>query len=124
MGVPRTFNMADIWEMAADAVPGREALVVGRQRRTYAQLEDRANRLANHLAGRGIGPGDHVALYLENCPEYLEAMLAAWKLRAVTINVNHRYVADELRYLLDDSDGCGEPSRRWPARCRPCASPW
>jgi acyl-CoA synthetase (AMP-forming)/AMP-acid ligase II len=115
MGVPRTFNMADIWEMAADAVPGREALVVGRQRRTYAQLEDRANRLANHLAGRGIGPGDHVALYLENCPEYLEAMLAAWKLRAVTINVNHRYVADELRYLLDDSDSVAiltQPSLR------------
>jgi acyl-CoA synthetase (AMP-forming)/AMP-acid ligase II len=101
---PRTFNLADLWEMAADAVPQREALVVGDQRRTYAQLEERANRLANHLAGRGIGPGDHVALYLENCPEYVEAMLAAFKLRAVPINVNHRYVADELRYLLGDSD--------------------
>jgi acyl-CoA synthetase (AMP-forming)/AMP-acid ligase II len=104
MSVPRTFNMADVWEMAADAVPEREALVVGDRRLTYAQLEARANRLADHLAGRGIGPGDHVALYLENCTEYLEAMLAAWKLRAVTINVNHRYVADELRYLLDNSD--------------------
>ena len=102
--VPRTFNMADIWEMAADAVPEREALVVGDARRTYAQLEERANRLAHHLASQGIGAGDHVALYLENCPEYVEAMLAAWKLRAVTINVNHRYVADELRYLLDNSD--------------------
>ena len=102
--VPRTFNMADVWEMAADAVPEREALVVGAARRSYAQLEDHANRLAHHLATRGIGPGDHVALYLENCPEYVEAMLAAWKLRAVTINVNHRYVADELRYLLDNSD--------------------
>jgi acyl-CoA synthetase (AMP-forming)/AMP-acid ligase II len=105
--VPRTFNMADVWEMAADAVPEREALVVGDARRTYAQLEERANRLAGHLAGQGIGPGDHVALYLENCPEYLEAMLAAWKLRAVFINVNHRYVADELRYLLDNSDSVG-----------------
>jgi 3-oxocholest-4-en-26-oate---CoA ligase len=104
MGVPRTFNMADVWEMAADAVPDREALVVGGRRRSYAQLEERANRLAHHLAGQGVGPGDHVALYLENCPEYVEAMLAAWKLRAVTINVNHRYVADELRYLLDNSD--------------------
>jgi acyl-CoA synthetase (AMP-forming)/AMP-acid ligase II len=102
--VPRTFNMADVWEMAADAVPEREALVVGTARRSYAQLEDNANRLANHLTARGIGAGDHVALYLENCPEYVEAMLAAWKLRAVTINVNHRYVADELRYLLDNSD--------------------
>jgi 3-oxocholest-4-en-26-oate---CoA ligase len=101
---PRTFNFADIWEMAADAVPEREALVVGDQRRSYAQLEDRANRLANHLADQGVGAGDHVAIYLENCPEYLEAMLAAFKLRAVPINVNHRYVADELSYLLDDSD--------------------
>jgi acyl-CoA synthetase (AMP-forming)/AMP-acid ligase II len=102
--VPRTFNMADVWEMAADAVPEREALVVGEQRRTYAQLEERANRLAHHLADRGIGPGDHVALYLENCAEYVEAMLATWKLRAVPINVNHRYVAGELAYLLDNSD--------------------
>jgi 3-oxocholest-4-en-26-oate---CoA ligase len=102
--VPRTFNMADVWEMAADAVPDREALVIGTQRRTYAQLEDRTNRLANHLSARGIGPGQHIALYLENCAEYLEAMLAAFKLRAVPVNVNHRYVADELRYLLDDSD--------------------
>jgi acyl-CoA synthetase (AMP-forming)/AMP-acid ligase II len=107
MSVPHTFNMADVWEMAADAVPEREALVVGARRLTFAKLEDRANRLAHHLAGRGIGPGDHVALYLENATEYLETMLAAWKLRAVTVNVNHRYVADELAYLLDDSDAVG-----------------
>jgi len=101
---PPNFNFASIWEMAADAVPDREALVVGDQRRTYAQLDERVRRLANHLAGQGIGRGDHIALYLENCTEYLEAMLAAFTLRAVPINVNHRYVADELRYLLDNSD--------------------
>jgi acyl-CoA synthetase (AMP-forming)/AMP-acid ligase II len=101
---PRSFNFADVWEMAADAVPEREALVVGTQRRTYAQLEERANRLAHHLDGQGVGVGEHVALYLENCAEYVEAMLALFKLRAVPINVNHRYVANELRYLLDDSD--------------------
>jgi 3-oxocholest-4-en-26-oate---CoA ligase len=107
VGAPASFNMADVWEMAADAVPEREALVVGDQRLSYGQLEDRANRLAQHLTAQGLGPGDHVALYLENCTEYLEAMLAAWKLRAVPINVNHRYVADELRYLLDNSDSVG-----------------
>ena len=105
--VPATYNLADVWEMAADAVPDREALVVGDRRRTYAALEERANRLANHLTGLGVAPGDHVALYLENCPEYVEAMLAAFKLRAVPINVNHRYVAGELRYLLDNSDAVG-----------------
>ncbi len=55
----------------------------------------------------GCAPGDHVALYLENCPEYLEAMLACFKIRAVPINVNYRYVAGELRYLLDNSDAVG-----------------
>ncbi|MGH9111712.1 MAG: acyl-CoA synthetase [Acidimicrobiales bacterium] len=104
VAAPRSFNMADVWEMAADAVPDREALVVGERRLTYRELEDRTNRLANHLAGQGIGAGDHVGLYLENCSEYVEAMLAAFKLRAVPINLNHRYVADELRYLLDNSD--------------------
>ena len=81
-----------------------------RRRRSAAptpQLEDRANRLANHLLGVGVGPGDHVGLYLENCPEYLEAMIACFKIRAVPININHRYVAGELEYLLDDSDAVG-----------------
>ena len=98
------FNFADAWEVAADAVPDREALIVGARRLTYGALEDRANRLAQHLSSQGIGAGDHVALYLENCTEYVEAMLAAYKLRAVSINVNHRYVEGELRYLLDNSD--------------------
>ena len=107
IAAPASFNFADIWEMAADALGDREALVCGPHRRTYAQLEDRANRLANHLAGLGVEAGQHVGLYLENCPEYLEAMLACFKLRAVPINVNHRYVAGELRYLLDNADCVG-----------------
>ena len=104
---PASFNFADVWEMAADALGDRLALVCGAQRRTYAELEERANRLADHLTGLGVGPGDHVGIYLENCPEYLEAMLACFKLRAVPINVNYRYVAGELRYLLDNSDAVG-----------------
>jgi len=104
---PASFNFADVWEMAADALGDRLALVVGAQRRTYADLEERANRLAHHLVGQGVGPGDHVGLYLENCAEYLEAMLACFKVRAVPINVNYRYVAGELRYLLDNCDAVG-----------------
>lgn len=104
---PASFNFADVWEMAADALGDREALVCGASRRTYAELEARANRLAHHLRGVGVGPGDHVALYLENCPEYIEAMLACFKVRAVPINVNYRYVAGELRYLLDNCDAVG-----------------
>jgi acyl-CoA synthetase (AMP-forming)/AMP-acid ligase II len=98
------FNLADLWEHVVDALPEREAMVCGERRLTYAQADERANRLAHHWAATGIGPGDHVALYLYNCTEYLEGMLAAFKLRAVPLNVNYRYGAEELRYLLADSD--------------------
>ena len=98
------FNLADLFEIVVDAVPEREAVVVGDRRLSYGELEDRVNRLAHHLAANGVGAGDHVALYLYNGSEYLEAMLAAYKLRAVPVNVNYRYVEEELRYLLDDSD--------------------
>jgi acyl-CoA synthetase (AMP-forming)/AMP-acid ligase II len=98
------FNLADLWEGVVDAVPDHEALVCGPRRLTYAEADARVNRLAHALASRGIGPGDHVGLYLYNGTEYLEGMLAAYKIRAVPINVNYRYVAEELRYLLDDSD--------------------
>ena len=98
------YNLADLWEQVVDTVPERESLICGDRRLTYAEADERANRLAHYLAAQGIGPGDHVALYLYNGTEYLEGMLAAFKLRAVPVNVNYRYVEEELRYLLDDSD--------------------
>ncbi|MET0920948.1 MAG: acyl-CoA synthetase [Acidimicrobiia bacterium] len=98
------FNLADLWEAVVDAVPEREAFVCGNRRLTYAEADERATRLAHVLAARGVGAGDHVAVYLYNGVEYLETMLAAFKLRAVPINVNYRYVEDELHHLLDDSD--------------------
>jgi acyl-CoA synthetase (AMP-forming)/AMP-acid ligase II len=98
------FNLADLWERVVDEIPEHEAMVCGDRRLTYAQADARANRLAHHLADLGIGPGDHVALYLYNGTEYLEGMLAAFKLRAVPINVNYRYGEAELRYLLADAD--------------------
>ncbi len=97
-------NLADLWEAVVDAVPDREALVCGSRRLTYQEADERANRLAHHLVANGIGKGDHVAIYLYNGTEYVEAMLAAYKLRAAPLNVNYRYVEDELRYLLADSD--------------------
>jgi 3-oxocholest-4-en-26-oate---CoA ligase len=99
-------NLADIFEIAADTVPDREALIVGvgDGRLTYAALDERANRLAHHLAAAGIGAGDHVAAYLYNGSEFVETMLAAFKLRAAVVNVNYRYVAAELAYVLADSD--------------------
>lgn len=97
------WNLADVFECVADAVPDREAVVCGGRRLTYAGLEDRANRLAHLLEEAGVGPGDRVALDLRNAPEYLEGMVAAFKLRAVPVNVNWRYTPDELRYLLEDA---------------------
>jgi 3-oxocholest-4-en-26-oate---CoA ligase len=98
------FNLADLWERVADTVPAHEAFVCGERRLTFAAADARANRLAHVLQDNGIGAGDHVALYLYNGVEYLEGMLAAFKLGAVPINVNYRYVEEELRYLLDDAD--------------------
>ena len=99
-----TFNLADLFERVADSVPEREAIVAPTVRLTYAQLDTRANRLAHAFAARGIGPGDHVGLQLHNGAEYLEAMLAAYKLRAVPVNVNYRYTARELSYLYGNAD--------------------
>jgi acyl-CoA synthetase (AMP-forming)/AMP-acid ligase II len=99
-----TWNLADLFESVVDTVPEREAVVAGERRLTYAQLEERSNRLAHHLAAQGITAGDHVGLMLVNGSEYLEGMLAAFKLRAVPINVNYRYVAGELHHVFDDAD--------------------
>jgi acyl-CoA synthetase (AMP-forming)/AMP-acid ligase II len=98
------FNLADLFESIADAVPEREALVCGPRRLAYHELDERANRLAHYLASQGIGRGDHIGLYLHNCTEYIEASLAAYKLRAVPININYRYVEAELAYLFDNAD--------------------
>ena len=99
-----SFNLADLFEAAVDAAPDREVLVVGDRRLTYGALDERTNRLANHLAAAGIGPGDTVGLHLTNSTEYLEGMFAAFKLRAIPINVNYRYVERELQHLYDDAD--------------------
>ncbi|MEX2255295.1 MAG: acyl-CoA synthetase [Acidimicrobiia bacterium] len=101
------FNLADLFESIADAVPGREAVVYGDRRLTYRELDERANRCAHALGALGVGPGEHVGLYLRSCPEFLEAMLGCFKLRAVPINVNDRYVAAEVVPVSDDADLVG-----------------
>ena len=97
------FNLADLFEAVADAVPDREMLVCDDLRLTFAGFDERATRLAHALADQGVGTGDHVGLHLHNGNEYLEGMLACFKLRAVPVNVSYRYVADELRYLFADA---------------------
>jgi 3-oxocholest-4-en-26-oate---CoA ligase len=97
-------NMADLFEHAVDTFPDRVALIFGDRQVTYTELEDQANRLAHHLAARGVGPGDHVGLYARNSVETVETLLATIKLRAASININYRYVRDELAYHLRDAD--------------------
>ena len=98
------FNLADLFERVADTVGDREALVAGARRLTYAELDERSTRLAHGLARRRVRQGDHVGLYLYNGAEFIEAMLACFKLRAVPVNVNYRYVGDELAHLFSDAD--------------------
>jgi len=98
------FNLADLFEHAADHFASREYLVAEGQRRTYAEMEERANRLAHHLADHAIGPGDHVGIYAYNSVEWVETLWAVFKLRAVWVNINYRYVEGELTYLFENAD--------------------
>lgn len=110
------FNLAEVVRTVAHAVPTREALVQDDYRLTYAAFMARVDRLASALAARGFGHHtdrsqlenwesgqDHLALYLHNCPEYIEGMVGSYAARLAPFNVNYRYVAGELRYLLNDS---------------------
>ena len=114
------FNLALVNDAIARAYPDREAVVWGEKRFTYGDLAERTRRLANGLRDRGLGirrdreqlkghesGQDQLALYLYNGNEYLEGMLGAFRARVAPFNVNYRYVADELRYLLKDAQARG-----------------
>jgi len=98
------FNLADLFENAVDHFADREYVVAEGKRRTYRQMEQRANRLAHHLAANGVRPGDHVGIYAYNCVEWVEILWAVFKIRAVWININYRYVEEELAYIFDNAD--------------------
>jgi acyl-CoA synthetase (AMP-forming)/AMP-acid ligase II len=97
-------NIADLFEHAVDVVPERTAIIVGERQVTYAELEAQANQLAHHLAAQGIGLGDHVGIYAKNSIEHVVALIAIYKIRAVAININYRYVEGELDYIFDNAD--------------------
>src|SRR5690242_21882557 len=109
-------NLALIHEAIAVAVPDRECIVWRDRRLSWSEVTERTRRLANVLLEHGLGAHgdpaavepwesaqDHVALYLTNGNEYLEGMLGSYKARAAPFNVNYRYVADELAYVLRDA---------------------
>ena len=100
----RALNLADLFEVVADTVPERDALVAGSARLSYRQLDERANQVAHVLQSRGIAPGAHVGILAHNCVEWVESMVGCYKARAVPVNLNFRYVAPELRYVVDNAD--------------------
>jgi len=97
-------NIADLAEHTIDAVPDRVALICGDEQLTYAQLEEKANRMAHYLLDQGVKKDDKVGLYCRNRIEIVIAMLGIVKAGAILVNVNYRYVESELRYLFDNSD--------------------
>jgi 3-oxocholest-4-en-26-oate---CoA ligase len=98
------WSFARVWDAIADAAPDREAVICGPTRRTFGEFEARAAALAGWLWDQGVRPDSKVAINLTNRPEYLETFYAAGKIGAVPVNVNYRYGASEIEYLLDDSD--------------------
>ena len=97
-------NFASIWENISSIIPDQTAIVCGDQKKTWAEYDDIAAKLASALTEYGLGAHSKAGLYLHNSNEYLEAQYAIFKIGGTPINVNYRYKADELLYLLDNSD--------------------
>ena len=98
------WNFADVWNRIARKLPDAPALVQGDRRLTWAEMNARANGVGQYLLDAGAKEQDKVALYLYNCPEYMEATFAAFKAGLVPFNTNYRYLDDELVYLFDNAD--------------------
>ena len=98
------YHYASIWETIADAIPDRPALIHGETTQSWHSFDERAARLAGAFEKAGLGADSKIGHYLYNCNEYIEAHYAAFKMRASPINVNYRYLEEELIYLLDNSD--------------------
>ena len=97
-------DFATAFEVVADALGDHDALIQGDRRVSWRAFDDTAARFAAAVESAGVGHGGKVALYLYNCPEYLLAQYGAYKHRTTPVNVNYRYLDDELAYLIDDSD--------------------
>jgi acyl-CoA synthetase (AMP-forming)/AMP-acid ligase II len=111
------FNLPDVFDTVVGVHPDRECLVWGDTRLTFGEMADRSRRLGAYLRGQGLGAHrergdlvghesgqDHLGIYLYNGNQYIEAMLGGFRARVAPFNVNYRYVADELHYLLDNAD--------------------
>ncbi len=99
----RPLTLADVIEAMAEAVPDRIAIHTLDQTYTFAEIDERSTRLANHLISLGVQPGDHVAVHSHNRIEWVDAFYGALKARAVPININYKYLHAELEHLYSDS---------------------
>jgi acyl-CoA synthetase (AMP-forming)/AMP-acid ligase II len=100
-----SWNYGDILDAVEAVLPDDAPALVHEGRRvTWGELSRRSNALAAALIERGAKPDDKVAFYLRNCPEYLIGLFACFKARLVHVNVNYRYLEDELAYIFDNSD--------------------
>ena len=97
-------HFATVWESIADAIPDSPAITNADVTRSWAEYDDRGARFAHALTAAGLGPDSKVGLYMYNSNEYLESQFGVFKMRGVAINVNYRYLDEELWYLLDNSD--------------------
>ncbi len=102
--VESRWNFGDLFDALAPALGERPALLHGEVVRTWAEFGERSNRLARALVARGLQPNDKVAFVLRNSPAYMELFAACVKARLVHVNVNYRYVDNELLYVLQNSD--------------------
>ncbi len=98
------WNLASVFEAIRDEMPDRPAIAQGARRHSWAAFDERASRFAAALAGLGVEPDAKVALYLYNGNEFLESMFGTLKARGVHVNVNYRYLEDELAYVLENAD--------------------
>ncbi|TYL51397.1 AMP-binding protein [Nocardioides sp. BGMRC 2183] len=101
---PRPLNLADVLEAMADTLPDRAAVFTMDKVYSFAEIDERSTRLANHLVSLGVQPGDHVAVHSANRIEWVDAFYGCLKARAVPININYKYLHDELAYLYDNAD--------------------
>ena len=99
-----TWQMADIWENIAKAIPGKPAIVDGDKRYSWAQYENRAARVAQLLTDHGLRPGAKLSIYSYNSAEYMETQFGAFKARVCPVNVNYRYLEAELTHVINNSD--------------------
>jgi 3-oxocholest-4-en-26-oate---CoA ligase len=97
-------HFATVWESIADAIPNEVAIIHGDRRYSWSQFDERSARIAAAYGAAGLGPDSKIGLFMYNCPEYTESQYAAFKMRGVAVNVNYRYLDEELWYLLDNAD--------------------